>query len=738
MTGGLQTIDGFTTDYGFGHTVAGVGDVDGDGFEDLLVGAYSGGTNSSGEVFLYRGSSTGLVTNAWWSFRCPVPASEFGHQVEGVGDVNGDGFPDFVVGATYYSVPGKPAQTGGAFVFLGGTSGPRLAPGWPVAGEIADSKTGFTVAAAGDVNGDGYDDILVGAWTNPKEPSVPGAPPVGRVFLFAGGPDGPSTNALWSPSGEKVQSAFGYSVHGAGDVNGDGYADVVVGSYGYESSFKGCGRVYVFYGSPSGPGDSPDWTLTGSQGGQMTGNSVFTAGDVNGDGYDDLIVAANGTSDQVSYEGVVLAFYGGPQGLASRISWWFESHERSMFVGHSVATAGDVNHDGYSDVVFSAADGQQLLKGEGVAFVAHGSRRGLSSKPDWTFRGGQMLSKYGATVRCAGDVNGDGFDDVVIGQSRFSGEVPRQGRIWVHYGSPRGLLGSSDWPSGMHPGWRAYTTWLALGALALSISALFISRYRYRQREAAAVAASAIRERAQIEERQRISQDLHDQLGAELTGIAIASANARNQSASGLPSEAKFNQIESTATRLVENLAEIVWVTKPSNDSLEATATFLADLAASQSEKAGLRCTLSIPTDIPPRTLDYRLRHDLVLVVKEAIHNAIKHSGGGRITLTVRVESEGKTESESKAGAEAERLMVAIRDDGSWREPKPTKPPGHGNGLDNMRDRIRRHDGVLRVAPSPEGTTVSIELPLPSGSGRTRPGQKRPSLSLSSSSSSPP
>lgn len=684
-----QFLDGPMTDSAFGHSVSGAGDVDGDGFDDLLVGAFNGGTNGSGEVHLYRGSAQGVIPTPWWSFPCTHAGAEFGHQVEGVGDVNGDGFADFVVGATSFSADDRPSKTGAAFVFLGGPKGPRLAPGWPVVGDVSESKDGFTVAAAGDVNGDGYDDILVGAWNSPIS-SEKNAARVGRVFLFLGGPNGPSTNAFWSPAGERIGAQFGYSVHGAGDLNGDGYADIVIGSHGYENAWKNAGRVYVYYGGPHGPSQNPDWTLTGTQTDQVTGNSVFTAGDVNGDGFDDLIVGANATSHPERYEGVVLGFYGSSNGLPGHISWSFEPDEPGMFFGHSVATAGDLNHDGFDDIVISAADGQQELPGEGVAFVFHGSRTGLSRRPDWMFRGGQAASAYGATVRGAGDLNGDGFDDIVVGQPRYSGDIPRQGRTWIHFGSAYALRESSQ----LYPRFPTDLKWTLIIGGACALVSFAGSRMFYLRRAAAAAAAARLREEVQLEERRRISRDLHDQLGAELTEIAIVSASAlcRPEAAA-----LKLEQIKSAAGRLVENLAELVWVTKPSNDRLDSLADYLADMATSLLSRAEFACSLDIPMDLQKRHLGYELRHDLVLVVKEALHNAIKHSGGSKVTLGL--------------ACSGDELRFWVRDDGAWKEPK--RGAGRGNGLQHLTERLRRHGGALSVERSQTGTTIGVVAPLP-------------------------
>lgn len=379
----FQTVDGPETNSRFGHTVAGAGDVNGDGFDDVLVGAFFGGSAIPGEVSLFYGSPSGIKSKADWRFVCPVPDADFGHQVDGVGDINGDGFADFLVGATYYS--GKTLRGGGAFLFLGGSNGPGSKPDWEMSGEQPGSGAGFTVAAAGDVNGDGFADILVGAYNQTNSASARTIPSQGKVFLYTGGTNGLSKGPVWAPVGEGKSSRFGYSVHGAGDLNGDGYADIVIGGWGFEAERFNAGRVYVYYGARGGPSSFPDWTMTGTQTDQYLGNSVFTAGDVNGDGFDDLIVASNLAAWPERYEGVVFVFYGSATGLPEKPSWAFESNQHDFFLGHSVATAGDINGDGFDDVILGAFNGKQFLPDEGVAFVFHGSATGLTHHPQWTF-----------------------------------------------------------------------------------------------------------------------------------------------------------------------------------------------------------------------------------------------------------------------------------------------------------------------------------------------------------------
>lgn len=699
----FQTVEGRITNGRFGHAVAGAGDVNGDGYADVLVGAFGAGGEAAGEVLLFYGSRSGIGREPSWRFTCPVNGAEFGHQVEGVGDVNGDGFGDFIVGATYYSGPGSPRRTGGAFLFLGGKNGPGSQPNWEMTGEEPNSSTGFAVAAAGDVNGDGYADVLIGAWNQ----SNPGPDPTrGRVALYLGGAGGLARQPVWSPHGEQMDSSYGYTLHGIGDVNGDGFADVAVGAWGYEAEQARSGRVYVYYGSRNGPSTDPDWTITATRANSLLGNSVFGAGDVNGDGYDDLLIAANCISHPEENEGLALVVHGGPGGLESTAAWSFEANQPFFFLGHSVATAGDLNSDGFADIVVSAFNGRQHTIDEGVTFVFHGSKGGLPRLPDWTFCGGQSRGGYGSTVRCAGDVDADGYDDLVVGQTYFSEAIPRQGRAWVHFGSANGLAANSHWSVGLEAVGFTYrnvtlpwpnTLWVTLSAGMAGLALVLATRFYYRRRERRIVTLQAAREDAQWKERQRLAHDLHDQLGADLTEMVLASGRAKQESAGGQPTEAKLSQLETTATRLVASLAEVVWLTKPTNDNLQRLADYLGNLAVESLERAGFRCELSIPEQLPDWPVRFDQRHDVVLAVREVLHNAVKHSGGDLVTLAIRI-----------VGNE---LKLTVRDNGHGFDPAGIRPAG--NGLNNLEFRMARHGGKVRWNSSATGTEVVLTVPLP-------------------------
>ena len=150
----------------------------------------------------------------------------------GAGDVNGDGYADVIVGAQGYS-----SHTGRAYVYHGGPSGLSASPAFTATGEGPDNFFGAAVAGAGDVNGDGYANVIVGAYGYSGE--------TGRAYVYHGGPSGLSASPAFTATGAATDENFGLSVAGTGDVNGDGYANLIVGADGFDSD---TGRSYVFHG----------------------------------------------------------------------------------------------------------------------------------------------------------------------------------------------------------------------------------------------------------------------------------------------------------------------------------------------------------------------------------------------------------------------------------------------------------------------------------------------------------
>ena len=253
-------------------------------------------------------------------------------------------------------------------------------PAWTAESDQANAQLGVSVATAGDVNGDGYADVIVGA------PLYGG----GRVFVYLGSASGLATSAAWTASA--AQGALGYSVATAGDVNGDGYSDVIVGAPSVRQRPESTRAARSSTSArPSGSRRVRRGRRRAIRPGANFGCSVATAGDVNGDGYADVIVGALLLRHRPdSTTGRAFVYLGSAAGLvATRRVDRRESTRRTPNFGTSVATAGDVNGDGYADVIVGAPDYDNGQTDEGRAFVYLGSASGLAATPAWTAESNQ-------------------------------------------------------------------------------------------------------------------------------------------------------------------------------------------------------------------------------------------------------------------------------------------------------------------------------------------------------------
>ncbi|QQS10547.1 MAG: FG-GAP repeat protein [Rhodospirillales bacterium] len=407
-----------------GWAVSDAGDINGDGYADLLVGAPNAGAPSGAAyvVFGHAGGWPSDVTLAsldgTTGFVVNGAGGNAGWSASSAGDVNGDGFDDLIVGA-----PNLGGTTGAAYVVFG------HAGGWPASLSLgtldgtagfalggAGGNAGYSVSSAGDVNGDGFDDVLVGAFQ------------LNAAYLvFGHGGAWSASTALSSldgATGVRLDGASwaGFSVSSAGDVNGDGIDDLVVGAPG---NTGGVNTSYVVFGHAGawsatlalGALDgTTGFRLTGPPGALYSGYSVSSAGDVNGDGVDDLIVGAPGDGGSNSSY-VVFGHAGGwpsevPLGTLDGTTG-FALLGSGGQSGIWVSGAGDFNGDGYDDLVVGT-------NSAGSSYVVFGRAGGWSSSLSLAsldggagFRLSAAGSGYG--VSSAGDVNGDGYDDLMVG-----------------------------------------------------------------------------------------------------------------------------------------------------------------------------------------------------------------------------------------------------------------------------------------------------------------------------------
>jgi hypothetical protein len=225
-----------------------------------------------------------------------------GISVSGAGDINGDGYADVIVGALYADAGGT--DRGQAYIYYGGSSMDNTAD-VTISGAADNDRLGGAVSGAGDVNGDGYADVIVGAW------GAAGGTNRGQAYIYYGG-SSMDNIADVTFSGAADNDYFGTSVSGAGDVNGDGYADVIVGALYADVGGINRGQAYIYYGGASmNPTPTADVTISGAADNDNLGISVSGAGGVNGDGYADVIVGAYSADAGGTDRGQAYIYYGG-------------------------------------------------------------------------------------------------------------------------------------------------------------------------------------------------------------------------------------------------------------------------------------------------------------------------------------------------------------------------------------------------------------------------------------------
>jgi hypothetical protein len=368
----------------FGRSVASAGDVDGDGFADLVVGANAADA-SAGRVYVFGGSALGVSTLASRILDAPDGGSgNFGWSVASAGDVDGDGFGDVIVGA--HRAMG---DEGRAYVYRGGASGLELAPSTTlVARDGAPGYFGASVAGAGDLDGDGLADVIVGAYGVSSD--------AGAAYVYLGR-DLASATPIALPSVDGAGTFFGEAVACAGDLNGDGHADLAVGA---SATASATGRVFVFYGGVGGVSPAPSVTLTGPDGTDVQfGASVDGAGDVDRDGYADLVV---GAPRFMSAAGRAYVFHGSATGIVSSARTTLTGVDgANAELGRSVSGLGDLDGDGFDDVGVGAPNVAMLT---GRAYSYRGSAIGVMESTRVTYSpSGGTGSELGYSVASARD-----------------------------------------------------------------------------------------------------------------------------------------------------------------------------------------------------------------------------------------------------------------------------------------------------------------------------------------------
>lgn len=415
----LSSYSGARTHDSLGYSVSGAGDMNGDGYDDVIIGMYNiyDETVPDYAYICFGGPEMDGRPNVTLTYGNGY--DNFGESVSGAGDVNGDGYDDVIVGAW-----GAMNLAGRAFIYFGGPNIDSI-PDIVLNGGQPYDQFGLRVSGAGDVNGDGYDDVIVGARANDT-----GGYNAGRAYIFLGGAPMDSNPDL-AMSGSADRDYFGYSVSGAGDVNDDGYDDVIVGASAPDN--PSTARAEIFFGGHPMDSSPDELIYSIDKSGEGFGFQVSEAGDVNNDGYDDVLIGASENSAAGSQAGRAYLFFGG-NNMDNDTDVIFTGAFANDGFGHSVSTAGDVNNDGYDDVIMGAPAQDTTGVNAGRLYLFFGGQD-MDNDTDMMYDGKGDYEIFGWSSSDAGDVNGDGCSEIIVGAW---GNNSLTGRAYIY--TPMGSL----------------------------------------------------------------------------------------------------------------------------------------------------------------------------------------------------------------------------------------------------------------------------------------------------------